>query len=82
MHRLGRQQIYLMALSGPGMQSFVTSEAYCLSYILIPVMGILLFALGILFFLAFVVYEEQAIPVAATLPSEDKPAALDTNIDL
>lgn len=78
----GAEQIYLMALNGPGMQHFVTTEAYCLPYILIPVMGILLFVLGILFVLAFVVYEEQAIPVVAAVPSEVKPAEVESNIDL
>ncbi|BDA45956.1 probable cytochrome b561 [Coccomyxa sp. Obi] len=72
----GAEQIYLMALNGPGMQHFVTSEAHCLSYMLIPAMGILLFVLGVLFALSFVVYEEQAIPLTAAVPSEVKPAEI------
>ncbi len=78
----GAEQIYLMALNGPGMQLFVTPEAYCLSHILIPVMGMLLFALGFLFVLAFVVYEEQAIPVAAAVPSDVKPAGSELILSL
>ncbi len=60
----GAEQIYLMAISGPHMEWFFCPDAYTASLMLIPVFGILLFALGVLVALSYTVFEEQAIPLA------------------
>lgn len=53
-----------MVLCAPSMAAFVQrSEAYLLSNLLMPVMGILLLALIGFVLLTFTVYKQQAIPV-------------------
>jgi len=74
------EQTYLMVLCAPNMAAFVQrSEAYLVSNLLIPVMGMLLLALTGFVLLTFTVFEQQAIPVdRSPNPEEGEMAPIDS----